>query len=265
VILEIDHVSKHFGGVPAVNDCSFGVEQGQLVAIIGPNGAGKSTLLEILSGFQSCTSGRIRFKSRDTTKLPAHNVASLGLIRTFQLARVWGRLTVMENLLVAGSQPRHEQLWRTFFTPGALAAAEKQDRVRARELLATFDLLKLKDAPAERLSGGQRRLLEFARILMARAEMVLLDEPSASLSPTMTALVVNGIKQLAAGGVTVLLIEHDMGVVEEICERVLVMSAGQLIADGSMREHRSNARVVDAYLGALSARNAAARVQAAQS
>jgi ABC-type branched-subunit amino acid transport system ATPase component len=265
MILEVEHVSKRFGGVPAVDDCSFGVQEGQVVGVIGPNGAGKSTLLELLAGFQSSTSGSIRFKSRDTTRLPAHAVASLGIIRTFQLARVWGRLTVMENLLVAGSQPQREQLWRTFFTPGRLTAAEQRDRVRARQLLTTFDLLTLKDSPAERLSGGQRRLLEFARILMARAEMVLLDEPSASLSPVMTALVIQGIKQLASGGVTVLLIEHDMGLVEDLCDRILVMSAGKLIADGSMNEHRANKLVIDAYLGALNTPNRPGEERAAKS
>jgi ABC-type branched-subunit amino acid transport system ATPase component len=250
VILEITNVSKHFGGVPAVDDCTFCVQVGEVLGLIGPNGAGKSTLIDLVSGFQQPSSGTVRFGGRDVTRQPAHVISELGMVRTFQLARVWGGLTVLENLLVAGCKPAEEKLWRTFFTPAWIRARESTDRARAREILASFDLLRLRDSPAQQLSGGQKRLLEFARILMRRPPMALLDEPSASLSPAMSQRIGEGIQQLAATGITVVLIEHDLPLVEAMCTRVVVMALGKVIADGGMHEHRVNELVLNAYLGA---------------
>jgi ABC-type branched-subunit amino acid transport system ATPase component len=253
VLLEVDHLSKTFGGVRAAQDCSFSVDAHEIVGLIGPNGAGKSTLIKVVSGFESASAGVVRFDGVNVTRKPAHRRSSLGLMRTFQMARIWDRLTLVENLLVAASTPSREVVWRQFLTVSRLRRAEQDDRVRAREVLAEFDLLSLKDMLAGQLSGGQRRLLEFARILMARPRLVLLDEPSASLSPVMSDRIGEGVKGLSRAGIAVLLIEHDLRLVEATCSRILCMAGGKLIAEGSMNELRDNEHVVRAYLGAAAA------------
>jgi ABC-type branched-subunit amino acid transport system ATPase component len=255
MLLAVEELTKLFGGVPAVNHCSLEIGANEITAIIGPNGAGKSTLIDLVAGFQKPTSGRVQFAEHDITHRAPHSVANLGLIRTFQLARVWGRLTVMENLLVAGAGPGRETLWRTFVGMRHLRRAESADRVRARQVLGEFDLLHHKDTRAEALSGGQKRILEFARIVMASPRMVLLDEPSASLSPDMSARVGLGIRHLFDAGITVLLVEHDLSLVESLTERVVVMAFGEVIGAGSLTELRSNSAVVDAYLGSISNNN----------
>jgi branched-chain amino acid transport system ATP-binding protein len=254
MLLEVGHLSKRFGGVHAVEDCSFGVDANEVVGLIGPNGAGKSTVINLVSGFETATQGVVVFDGVNVTRKPAHRRSNLGLLRSFQMARVWDRLTLLENLLVAASKPAREVMWRQFLPDSRLQRAELEDRSRGRDVLGEFDLLFLKDTPAGQLSGGQRRLLEFARILMARPRLVLLDEPSASLSPYMSERIADGIRRLSAAGIAVVLIEHDLPLVEATCSRILCMAAGKLIAEGSMEELRGNELVVHAYLGAAKAR-----------
>jgi ABC-type branched-subunit amino acid transport system ATPase component len=261
MLLEVGDLSKRFGGVHAAEGCTFGVDVDEVVGLIGPNGAGKSTLINLVSGFEAPTAGRVVFDGVDVTRKPAHFRNRLGLLRTFQLARIWDRLTLLENLLVAASTPGREVIWRQFLSAGRLHREELADRSRARAVLAEFDLLPMKDMLAGQLSGGQRRLLEFARILMARPRLVLLDEPSASLSSVMSERIADGIRQLTAAGIAVLLIEHDLQLVETTCSRILCMAAGRLIAEGSMEQLRGNELVVSAYLGAAVANAAMDRRQ----
>lgn len=261
MLLEVSRLSKRFGGVHAVEGCSFGVDANEVVGLIGPNGAGKSTVIGLISGFETATAGVVVFDGVNVTRKPAHQRGNLGLLRSFQLARVWDRLTLLENLLVAASNPSREVMWRQFLPDPRQRRAELDDRSRAREVLAEFDLLSLKDIPAGQLSGGQRRLLEFARILMAQPRLVLLDEPSASLSPFMSERIADGIGRLSRAGIAVLLIEHDLPLVESTCSRILCMAAGRLIAEGSMEELRNNELVVRAYLGAAKARVAVVQPQ----
>jgi branched-chain amino acid transport system ATP-binding protein/branched-chain amino acid transport system permease protein len=249
MLLQVRGLSKHYGGLQAVDDCSFGVEAGEIVGLIGPNGAGKSTVISLVSGFAQPDAGEVFFGGADVTGRPAHMRARGGLVRTFQLARVWGRLSVMENMLVAAAPVTRESLWRQFTQSRRIRAGEEQDRIQAREILQTFGLTRLKDAPADSLSGGQKRLLEFARILMYRPRLVLLDEPSASLSPDMSALIGDSILRLSSEGIAVLLVEHDVELVERTCSRILCMATGRLIAEGSMAELRASDEVVGAYLG----------------
>jgi ABC-type branched-subunit amino acid transport system ATPase component len=249
-LLEVTGLSKRFGGVQAVQDCSLGVDRGEVVGLIGPNGAGKSTVITLVSGFAVSDEGRVKFDDLDITRQPAHVRARHGLLRTFQLARVWGRLSVMENMLVAGSQSRRESLWRQFAAPRRQMREEALDRERAREILNEYQLLRLKDLPAEQLSGGQKRLLEFARIMMAKPRLVLLDEPSASLSPVMSERIGESILRLVGSGIAVLLVEHDLPLVEATCSRIVCMAGGRIIAEGSMESLRRNELVVEAYLGA---------------
>jgi len=250
MLLEVDGLAKEFGGVHAVQDFSLSMDAGEVVGLIGPNGAGKSTVITLVAGFTRQDKGTVRFGDTDISHMPVHRRARLGLVRTFQLARVWGRLSVMENMLVAASSPPRESLWRQFTAPRAQRAEEDLDRERARGVLAEFELLRLKDEPAERLSGGQKRLLEFARIVMAQPRLVLLDEPSASLSPAMSRRIGESILHLTSLGIAVLLVEHDLSLVEDTCSRIVCMAASRVIAEGSMESLRSNELVVQAYLGA---------------
>ena len=167
-LLEVSGLKKHFGGVHAVDGAAFAVEEGAISGLIGPNGAGKSTTIELISGFQRPDEGVIRFAGREVQGLAPERVVGAGVIRTFQSSREWGSLTVMENLLMAAPAKRRDSFWRALCTPRTLRRAEAADRARAREVLEEFGLIALRDAPARTLSGGQKRLLEFARIIMAR-------------------------------------------------------------------------------------------------
>ena len=248
-LLEVEALNKRFGGVQAVKDCTLRVARGSITGLIGPNGAGKSTLINLVSGYLKPDGGTIRFGGQPIQSLAMHRVSRLGLLRTFQTPREWPGLTVMENMLLASPPRGRDALWRAYLQPARLRAAEAADRVRARELLRDFTLFDLRDELAGNLSGGQKRLLEFARIAFAQPRMVLLDEPQSGVNPVLADRMVEAIERLNAGGITVLMIEHNLPFVERLCPRVLVMALGTCIAAGSLAELRSQADVLDAYLG----------------
>ena len=248
-ILELSGVDKSYGGVQAVRGCEFTVPEGAVIGLIGPNGAGKSTTIELISGFQNPDSGSIRFAGTEIAGMPAFQVSRLGLIRTFQASREWAKLTVMENMLVAAPPRGRESMWRGLAQLGRLRSEENADRVQAREVLTSLNLIKLKDERAGNLSGGQKRLLEFARILMAKPRMVLLDEPLAGVNPVLSPRITDAIKTLQREKITVLLVEHNLPFVEEVCGSVIVMALGKRIATGTMNEIRADRTVIDAYLG----------------
>lgn len=250
-LLQVSGVIKHFGGVHAVNGATFSVREGSLTGLIGPNGAGKSTMIELISGFQSPNSGTIGFAGKRIEGLPAYAVSRLGLMRSFQTPREWPGLTVMENMLLAFPINRREGLVRGLLQVRHLKAAENEDRVRARELLDHFGLLKLKNELAGSLSGGQKRLLEFARLAAARPRMVLLDEPQAGVNPVLRARMGELIRDMVDNGSTVLMVEHNLPFVERLCDVVIVMATGKVIAEGTMRELRAHQAVIDAYLGGV--------------
>ena len=252
-ILEVDQLVKHYGGVHAVNGCTMSVRRGSITGLIGPNGAGKSTLIECVSGFQRIDSGRVFFNGRQIQKVAPHRIARLGLVRTFQSAREWPALTTLENLLIPLTPPRNEAVWRALIGRNALMAAESADRIRARELLAEFGLSQVKNELAGNLSGGQKRLLEFARIACAKPQMVLLDEPQTGVNPVLGERMAAAIRSLAGSGITVLIVEHNLPFIEELCSTVVVMNLGRQIAEGSMQELRGNPEVTDAYLGKATA------------
>jgi ABC-type branched-subunit amino acid transport system ATPase component len=247
--LEVTGLTKAFGGVKAVNDASLSVRAGSLTGLIGPNGAGKSTMINMISGFESPDSGAILFDGESIAGRSPYAISRLGLMRSFQTPREWPGLTVMENMLLATPIEGRETVWRGVFTPGRLRAAESRDRVQARELLDEVGLLRLKDEPAGNLSGGQKRLLEFARLAAASPRLVLLDEPQAGVNPVLRERMAELIRNMVGGGVTVLMVEHNLPFLESLCDTVIVMALGSCIATGSMSELRANASVVDAYLG----------------
>ena len=253
VLLEVRGLTKSFGGVRAVNDLSLSVDAGSVVGLIGPNGAGKSTALDLISGFQKPDAGQVIFDGREIQALPSYRVSRLGLIRTFQSAREWSRLTVMDNMLIAACHHGSDTIWRALFTRRTLSRIEISDRARARELLNRFGLFAMRDEYAGNLSGGQKRLLEFARIAIARPQMVLLDEPLAGVNPVLQDAILEAVNHFKHEHITVLIIEHNLPWVEIACDRVIAMAYGTRLATGTMQDLRANQAVVDAYLGEVAA------------
>ncbi len=251
-LLAATDLARAFGGVPAVAGVSFDVAAGEVVGLIGPNGSGKSTTVNLLSGALSCDAGRITLDGADVTGRSAHQVAARGLARTFQIPRVWGKLTVAENLLVAGTTVADETASRAVFRRGYLRRRQEELELRLREILAVVHLTPLADRPAEILSGGQKRLLEFGRIMMSGSKVLVLDEPFAGVNPVLCRELQDVIENLRAEGCACLLVEHNLQAVEESCSRVLVMATGKVIARGTLAEVRSDEAVISAYLGVAS-------------
>lgn len=247
-LLAVRNLRREFGGVIAVDDASFDVLPGSITSLIGPNGAGKSTAVGIIGGAVRPTSGSVRFANEDVTAIPAYARAERGLIRTFQLSSQFSKMTVLENLLVAAPGQRGEQLRTLIF--GKRMWKGEQDRLleRAHDLLVRFAMFHMRDEYAGNLSGGQKRLVEIMRALMANPKLVLLDEPMAGVNPTLARTIEGYLVDLAREGITMVLVEHELDVVERISDDVVVMAQGRTIATGSMAELRENEEVVRAYL-----------------
>ncbi|KOG30648.1 ABC transporter ATP-binding protein [Streptomyces resistomycificus] len=247
-LLVLDQVTRAFGGLVAVRVEHLEMQRGVITALIGPNGAGKTTLFNVVSGFDRADGGRWSFDGQPLTGSPAHRVARRGLVRTFQLTRTIARLTVMENMLLAAPGQRGERVLPALLRP-LWRGQEREFERRADELLDRFRLGPLRDDHAGTLSGGQRKLLELARALMARPVMIMLDEPMAGVNPALTQSLLGHITQLRDEGLTVCFVEHDMDVVMGISDWVAVMADGHLVAEGPPHTIGRNAAVVDAYLG----------------
>ncbi len=249
VCLHVEDLRREFGGVTAVDGATFEVPRGSITSLIGPNGAGKSTVVSIIGGSIRPTAGRVRFEGEDVTALPAHEHARRGLLRTYQLSSEFGGLTVLENLLVAAPRQRGEQLRTLLMGKRYWRDQERGFVARARALLERFGMSPKEDEYAGDLSGGQKRLVEIMRALMAQPKLLLLDEPMAGVNPTLARSIQDDIVKLAREGLTVLLIEHELEVVERLSDLVVVMALGKVIATGSMGDLRSRREVLDAYLG----------------
>jgi branched-chain amino acid transport system ATP-binding protein len=250
IILDVQSTSKSFGGLRAVDNCSFTVGRGSVTGLIGPNGAGKSTAANLITGFIRADSGAILFEGKDIARLPVHQIAQLGLTRTFQITRELERMTVTENLLAAPHDQLGESFWLGLLGLPTARKQEDENLQRALKLLRDFDLYHLHDEYAGNLSGGQRRLLELARVVMTRPKLLLLDEPFAGINPVLAGRLSDYIDALCKDeGITFLIIEHNLALVERLCHTVIVMALGRTIAEGSMAELRQNSAVVDAYLG----------------
>ncbi len=248
-MLEVSGLAKSFGGVRAVVNCTLSVPAATVVGLIGPNGAGKSTAIEVIAGFLRPDAGRITLDGTEIQGWPPHRVASRGVVRTFQTPREWAGLTVMDNMLLAAEQKGRDKAWRALLDRRRLRELEDADRVRARQLLERFGLMPSRDEIAGALSGGQKRLLEFARIAMREPRLVLLDEPCAGINPVLQSQIEQAILELKDSGVTVLLVEHNLRFVDRACELIYVMAQGSTIAQGTLSQLRENPAVIDAYLG----------------
>jgi neutral amino acid transport system ATP-binding protein len=247
-LLSVRNLAKNFGGVQAVRDVSFDVEAGGITGLIGPNGAGKSSVLAIVSGFLAPTSGSVHFAGQAVSGSSAYRLARLGLVRTFQLSSEFERLSVIENLLVAAPNQRGERLRDALAGRWRWRDQEDAAVARARELLERFEIPTKVDDLAGDLSGGQKRLLELARALMAEPKLLLLDEPMAGVNPALIRRIETHLLALRDEGLTMLMVEHELGVVERLCDPVVVMAQGQVLSSGTMAELRMNEEVLDAYL-----------------
>lgn len=248
-ILEIDGLVKRFGGVPAIDGATLSVANASITALIGPNGAGKTSVFNVISGFQRADQGQVRFAGRRIDRLPAYAIVRAGLVRTFQQTKILHRMSVLENMLVAAPRQPGESLWRLAFA-GARRRRERELQQKALDLLRSVRLESHAAAYAGTLSGGQRKLLEFVRVLMTEPRMVLLDEPMAGVNPVLReqllSAIISGRNERA---ITFLLIEHDLETVMTVSDTVIVMNAGAVIFQGPPLEVQRSVAVIDAYLG----------------
>jgi ABC-type branched-subunit amino acid transport system ATPase component len=248
-LLGIKGVTKHFGGVAALNDCSLALAAGRVTGIIGPNGAGKTTLLNIVSGLVKPDSGSVAFDGRDITALPMHQVASIGLVRTFQIVREVGGLTVFENMLLSAPRQSGERVAGALFAHRTVKEQEREIAIKARSILERLGLWPLADQSAAALSGGQKKLLELARVLLLDPKLILLDEPAAGVAPPLLKTIIAIIRELNDEGISFGIVEHDMHLISEVCHDVHVLAEGRALVSGSFTEVTSDKRVIDAYLG----------------
>ncbi|MHA7263659.1 ABC transporter ATP-binding protein [Arthrobacter sp. TMN-37] len=248
-IVVAKNVTRSFGGINAVDVEYLEIPRNKITALIGPNGAGKTTLFNLLTGFDTPNSGDWEFDGKALAKVPPYKVARMGMVRTFQLTKVMGKLTVIENMRLGATKQPGESLAKALFK-NLWGAREKEITAQAEVLLAKFKLDAKRDDYAASLSGGQRKLLEMARALMVKPRLVMLDEPMAGVNPALTQSLLDHIKNLKAEGMTVLFVEHDMHMVRHIADWVVVMAEGKVVAEGPPEIVMKDQAVIDAYLGA---------------
>jgi branched-chain amino acid transport system ATP-binding protein len=248
-ILVAKDVVKSFGGIRAVDGCSLNVLPGTITALIGPNGAGKSTLFNVVAGLYGADAGEIWFEGARIDGLPAHAVVRAGLVKTFQIPRELRNFTVLQNLMVAAPPGAGDRFLDLFVRPFAIRHAEEEIIERAESILEQVGLASMRDEYSKNLSGGQKKLLELARVLMAHPRMILLDEPVAGVNLTLQKQILQVLVGLRQRGVTFFLVEHDMDVVMKNSDWIIVMHQGRTLAEGRADEVKANAAVIDSYLG----------------
>lgn len=247
-ILVAKEISRSFGGLIAVDVDYLEIQRGAITALIGPNGAGKTTFFNLLTGFDEPNKGHVELNGKSIDGVASHKLAAQGMVRTFQLTKALSRMTVLQNMMLGAKGQQGENLFKALATP-LWRSREKEVEEQARALLDRFNLTHMTDQFAGTLSGGQRKLVEMARALMTEPELVMLDEPMAGVNPALTQSLLGHVKQLRSEGRTVIFVEHDMDVVQDISDWVVVMAEGRIIAEGPPASISENSQVVDAYLG----------------
>ncbi len=248
-LLEVKSLRKDFGGILAVNDVSFDVSEGQIKAIIGPNGAGKTTIFNVISRIYSPTHGKIFFGGEDITNIKIHKVPAHGIIRTFQNIRLFSNMSVLENVMVGYHTHTKANLWQSVFRSKYFQQEEKEIEEKACQALEIVGLSDCRDISATTLPFGRQRMVEIARAIVSKPKMILLDEPAAGLNSNETEELAELVKKINELGITILVIEHDMGFVMGISDEIVVIDYGQNIAEGTPREIQNNEKVIKAYLG----------------
>ncbi|HBU15249.1 MAG: ABC transporter ATP-binding protein [Rhodobacteraceae bacterium GWE1_64_9] len=249
-MIVVENLHKHFGGFHAVDGASLEIKTGSITGLIGPNGAGKTTLFNVIAGRLPPTSGRVLMDGADITGLPPHELFHKGLLRTFQIAHEFGSMTVRENLMMVPAHQSGETLWNAWFRRGKIAAEEKRLRDKADEVLDFLTISHIADAKASQISGGQKKLVELGRTMMVDAKIVFLDEVGAGVNRTLLNTIGDAIIRLnQERGYTFCVIEHDMDFIARLCDPVIVMAEGKVLAQGTVQQVKSDERVIEAYLG----------------
>ncbi len=250
-ILVTEGLTRDFGAFRAVDSVSISIARGTITGLIGPNGAGKSTLFNMITGALAPSAGRVRLAGTDITAAPPDRLFASGLGRSFQIPRPFARMSVLENVMLAPTGQTGERIWGPFLSRRAVAAQERAIRDRAMEVLAFMTLDGLADHPAGKISGGQMKLLELARVLMGDPQVILLDEPAAGVNPTLTGTLIERIETLNAGGKTFVIIEHDMDFIMRHCDPVIALAEGRVVFEGSAAEAQASPVLREAYLGVM--------------
>lgn len=249
-VLRVENLVKHYGGVQAVRGVSFTVPEASITGLIGPNGAGKTTTFNCIAGAEKPTDGKVYLYGDEITGMPTHKLYDLALLRTFQLSQEYRKLTALENLMVAAPEQAGESIFANWLAAAKVRAREAEVLDRARDTLEFLGLTHVAMELAGNLSGGQKKLLELGRTMMTDAKLVLLDEPGAGVNPTLMLKVIEMIRRLNdERGYTFCIIEHDMDLVADLCQHVIVLAEGQILTEGKMAEVRENQQVIDAYFG----------------
>lgn len=248
-MLKVERAVKEFSGFRAVDECSFEVKKNTITGLIGPNGAGKTTMFNLIAGSLKLDQGEVYFSEQKVNDFAPHKIARLGLARTFQIPKTLKNMTVLENLMLVPAGQSGENIWNSWFRGAEVEKEEKKNAAKAYETLEFLELNHLADEMAVNLSGGQKKLLELGRALMAEPELILLDEPGAGVNPTLLNKIAENIIKLKERGKTILLIEHNMDLIMNICDRVIVMNDGKHLVEGTPAEIKTNPQVLEAYLG----------------
>ena len=249
-ILQIDNLSKYFGGLAAVSNCSLQIKKGSITGIIGPNGSGKTTLFNLIAGNLKPSSGKVMFNNEDITSIPSYELFSKGILRTFQIAHEFENLTVRENLMMVPDGQIGESILHTWISRNRIQIQEKENHIKATKVMKFLNLDHLESEKAGSLSGGQKKLLELGRTMMVDARLVLLDEVGAGVNKTLLKKIGESIKKLNKElGYTFFMIEHDIDFISSLCDPVIVMTDGSVLTQGTVNEIKNDDRVIEAYLG----------------
>ena len=248
-LIFVKDLKKSFGGLKAVDVKELSFKEGQLASIIGPNGAGKTTFFDLISGFQNADSGEILLKENNISSSQPYKIARMGMVRTFQLTKVFDRMTVSENILFSASSLKNDRFINSLFISSKKSKVEQELDEKKNEVLNMVNLYHMKDSYARELSGGQKKLLELARVIVQKPKILLLDEPLAGVNPKLSEDILSLINTFVNEGVSVLMVEHNISAVMKVSDHIVVLAEGSVIAEGSSDEIRANEKVVSAYLG----------------